>query len=84
MAMIVKFNLKGFVALRNSPGVVADLERRAQAIAEAAGDGFAVKVKTNLAYPMGRAKATVFTDTIEAMIAEATDRALMSAIDAGR
>jgi len=76
---------KGFVELRNSPGVVADIERRAAAIADAAGEGFAVRpAETNLSFPHGRARVAVVTETFDAMYAEATDRTLTRSIDAGR
>jgi uncharacterized protein YqgV (UPF0045/DUF77 family) len=81
---MLKLNYMGFVALRNSPGVIADITSRAQRIAEAAGDGFKVTpVRTNFSIT-GRASVRVLTETAEAMVAEATDRTLTQAIDAGR
>lgn len=80
----VTLNIPGFVALRNSPAVQADIKARAERIAAAAGDGFAVSpVRTNRSVS-GRARVTVYTETAEAMVAEATDRVLDTAIDAGR
>ena len=64
-------------------GVQADLKRRAEAIAAAAGGpeaGF--EVGTNVG--PNRARASVVTTTIEAMRAEAEDRTLTRALDAGR
>jgi hypothetical protein len=58
----------------------ADLLRRAQRIAEAAGPG--MEVNTNIG--PSRARASVVTATSAAMRAEASDRALTRAIDAGR
>lgn len=65
--------------LRSSPEVAADLTGRAEKIADAAGDGFEVHDATA---PTGatRARAIVVTDTYEARLVEATDKALTSAI----
>lgn len=58
----------------------AGLQRRARAIAAAAGPGFEVEDSTG----QTRARYTVYAATVDAMRAEATDRALTRAIDAGR
>lgn len=85
MPGVLKLNYKGFVALRNSPGVIAELERRAKAIADAAGDGFEARpADTDMRYPKGRARVAVVATTAEAMLAEMNDHVLESAIDAGR
>ena len=85
MALVrVKLNIPGFVALRNSPGVQADIARRAAAIAAAAGEGFEATPVTTSGGFMGRARARVVTATAEAMASEAADPVLESAIDAGR
>lgn len=76
----VKFHYKGFNAVRRDPKVVADLNRRAQAIAAAAGPGFIVKSGSN----PSRAWASVAPDTTEAKRAEAEHKALTRAIDAGK
>lgn len=57
-----------------------DLERRARAIAANAGEGMEVDIEVGA----NRARASVRTTTIRAMRAEATQRALTRAIDAGR
>lgn len=81
MAVRVKLHMRGFRQLRNSPGVVADLAKRAAAIAAQAGDGFA----TRPAETGGdRARVAVVTETAEAMIDEAKHRTLTTSIDAGR
>ena len=83
--MRVKLNIKGFVELRNSPAVVADLQARARRIAAAAGDGMEVKpAETNHRFPKGRARVAVVTGTYDAMRREAKTRDLTRAIDAGR
>jgi len=76
----VELNSDGIRALLRSEAVRADLERRARAIAEAAGEGFEVESQVG----SNRARASVRTATAEAREAEATDRALTRAIDAGR
>lgn len=76
----IVLNGAGFKALLTSPEVQADLDRRAAAIAAAAGPGNAVQSR-----PSGnRGRATVYTESVEAKRAEAEDRALTRAIDAGR
>ncbi len=81
MSTRVKLNIAGFRALRNSPAVVAELERRAKAIAEAAGPG----METRPAETGGnRARVAVVTSSFEAMLAEAHHRTLTRAVGAGR
>lgn len=76
----LEFHYSAFNAVRNSPEVVAELTRRAEAIAAAAGEGHEVEVRTGGA----RARASVRTATFQAMKAEAVDKTLTSALDAGR
>lgn len=76
----IKLNRKGIRALMRGPEAVADLRRRSDNIAEAAGEGFESEAK-----PLRtRAHATVWAGTPEAKEAEADTRALTKAIDAGR
>lgn len=79
--LVIKLNSSGIRELLKSPGVVADLEDRASRIAAAAGAGMETAGAT---IGRNRARATVVTASYEAMLAEATDRALTRAIDAGR
>lgn len=58
----------------------ADLERRANRIAQSAGAGVEAEASTG----SNRVRAAAFTATFEAMHAEATDRSLTRALDAGR
>lgn len=81
MSVRVVLHEAAFRALRNSPEVVADLQARAEAIAAAAGPGFAISPARPGAT---RARAAVYTFTIQAKLAEATGAALTRAIDAGR
>lgn len=61
-------------------GVIADIRRRGEAIADAAGEG----VEADTRMGSTRPRALVTTETFEAMYAEATERTLTRAIDAGR
>lgn len=76
----IVFHYAAFNALRKSAEVRADLRRRAEAIAEAAGEGFEV----NERFGKSRARASVRAETFEARKAEAQDKVLTAAIDAGR
>jgi hypothetical protein len=76
----VKLNRKGVVELLKSAEVANDLDRRAQAIASAAGPGHRIEESET----PNRARVAVITDTFEAMRREATERSLTRAVDAGR
>ena len=75
-----KPNSKAIEQLMSSPEMARELKRRADAIARAAGPGNRVEVKQG----RDRQFATVWTATNDARKAEANDRALTRAIDAGR
>jgi hypothetical protein len=76
----IKLNRAGIRELLRSVEVSDDLEARAERIASAAGPGHRVEVEDN----DKRARAAVITDTFEARLAEAVDRNLTRAVDAGR
>lgn len=76
----VKLNRPGIIALLQSSEVAADLHERGERIAAAAGEGFEVRDDRN----RDRSVTFVTTASREAREAEATDRALSRAIDAGR
>lgn len=76
----IKMNPSGSQAVLRSPGVIADLERRAANIADAAGPGHSVDSQDG----PHRSRAAVITRTEEAKAAEAKDRNLTRAFDAGR
>lgn len=80
MAVRIKLNHNGIRQLLRSPEVSRDLEERARRIAAAAGPGHEVDVTAG----PNRARASVRTVTAEAVTAEAVDRNLTRAIDAGR
>lgn len=77
----VELNIAGFNELRSSPGVIADLQARADRIAAAAGEGM---VAGRVYRGRDRSRVEVHTETFEAKLAEAQDRALTVAIEAGR
>lgn len=76
----VKMRRAGSRAVLRSPEVLAELRRRAEMIAAAAGPGHEVDGQIG----RGRARASVRTATFQAMEAQATDRTLTRALDAGR
>jgi len=76
----IVMNRKGARDLLRSKEVLADLERRAEQIAAAAGDG----MEPSAMVGKNRARASVITATQEAREAEATRRQLTRSIDAGR
>lgn len=79
----IDFHYKGFNQVRNAPGVVSDLERRAAAVAAAAGPGH--EIRTLAGGNRVRARVSVRTATPEARLAEATNKTLSQAIgSAGR
>ena len=84
----IRINSAGVKQLLQSQEVQADLQRRANAIAGAAGGepgDFRAEVEVlGGSSKLGRAMGYVVTATTEARRAEAEDRALTRALDAGR
>lgn len=76
----MKLNLKGFRRLRQSPPIKRDLERRAGRIADAAGDGYEMSSRTGKT----RARASVITETYEAIDDNARRNTLLRSVAAGR
>jgi hypothetical protein len=76
----IELNKDGVAKLLKSPEVQADLKRRGEAIAAAAGDGF----EAESAVGATRARVVVRTATPAAMEREAIDRTLIRSLDAGR
>jgi len=76
----IVLNRKGMRKLLRSPEVLADLERRAEQIAAAAGPG----MQASSMVGKNRARASVITATPAAWRAEAAGRALTRSLDAGR
>ncbi len=85
--MDIRFNSPAFVAILNSPGVIAELNARAARIADAAnatmaeGEGYMAMPAERGAK---RARVAVITATAHAMNHEAMYHSLVSSIDAGR
>lgn len=84
MATRIKHHVKGYKALRSAPGVVADLERRASAVKDAAGDGFEMGSRQGAARPQGRWRTSVVTATPKAMRKNQRDNTLLRALESGR
>jgi hypothetical protein len=86
VARIVFLNKAGVRQLLRSEEVLADLARRAEAIEQAAnaaaGEPDAFEWDANVG--PNRARASVRTVSREGMVAEAKDRALTRAVDAGK
>lgn len=80
MTVRIELNRQAVRDLLRSPEVAADLKRRADAIAKAAGEG----MESDIEIGPNRARASVRTATFEAVRAEARKRALTRALDAGR
>lgn len=76
----VKLDHGGMRRLLQSSEVRSELERRARAVAQAAGPGFAVSATSG----RRRALAMVYAATPQARAREARDRVLTRAIDAAR
>ena len=76
----IKINSGAVREILRSGAMEADLRKRAERIASKAGEGMVATSTIGRA----RALAKVHTETTEAKVAEATERALTRAIDAGR
>jgi len=76
----ITIDRKAATELMCSPEVLADLRRRAEAIADRAGPGHIVEAEAG----RKRARAVVITEWQSAKRNEATRRTLTRAIDAGR
>ena len=78
----IKINNAGISEMRTSAGVRADLVRRGEAVAAAAGDGFKVMESAS---SKTRARVRIQTDTLETRIAVARDAGTLTrALDAAR
>lgn len=80
MAIKITLNRAGVLALLRGPEMQAELKARAGRIAAAAGEGFEATTSVSAT----RAHATIRSATFAARAAEARDRALTKALDAGR
>lgn len=76
----IRWRIKGFEEIRRSPEMVADLERRTNAIAAVAGEG----MEPSVIQGRTRARGSVITATAEARRNNAETNALIRGLDAGR
>jgi len=76
----IEMNRAGIIAALKAPGVQADLLRRGNAAASAAGPGHMVTARVGAT----RVRVSVITATPSAKRAEAVDRSLTRALDAAR
>lgn len=82
MAQIVRIVHKneGYRALLTDPAVQADIQARAQRVANAAGEGYEMKASV----PRRRARAAVIAVTHEARRDNSANNTLIRSLDAGR
>lgn len=78
--MKFKWNVGEFQAIRRLPGVAAEINRRAEAIADAAGDGYEWSAYDGLT----RSRAGVVTASFKAIRDNAKNNTLVKSLDAGR
>lgn len=76
----IQWRVKGFEALRRDPRVLADLQRRAERVAAAAGDGFVARAGQGKT----RARAAVIAASMKARRRNSRDNTLLRSLDAGR
>ena len=77
--MKIKWNLAGFRELRTDPAVEADILRRAQAVADACGDGFEAEL---MAQSKTRARAIVKPVTYAARRQNSDENTILRSLDA--
>lgn len=80
MAVRIVYNLAAFRELRTAPAVQADITRRAEAVAAAAGEGYEAKQMTQ---SKTRARAIVYPDTYAAAVDNSENQTLLRALQAG-
>lgn len=79
----IRWRYGAFRDLRTLPAVMAELERRGRAVADAAGDGYEAS-PARVTGGWGRGRVTVKTATTSARRREAKDHNLLRALGAGR
>lgn len=79
----IKWNIPAFSEIRNAPGVLDDLQERADAIANAAGEGYESRPAEAGEGKSGRGRAAVLTATAEARADNARSQTLLRSLDAG-
>lgn len=79
----MKWNIKAFAEIRNAPGVLDDLQNRADAIASAAGEGYESRPAEAGKGRKGRGRAAVITADFDAVRDNAKNQTLLRSLDAG-
>lgn len=79
----IKWRLAGFSELRNAPGVLEDLQDRADKIASAAGEGYESRPAEVRKGRTGRGRAVVLTGDFAARRDNAKNNTLLKSLDAG-
>ena len=81
----LKLNQKEFARLRNLPEVMAELNRRARKIADAAGEGFEARdARPGTKGRSPRARASVGTTDYKSRRRQSKENVLQRALNAGR
>lgn len=80
----IEFDDAGFQAILSSAAVAGVVVGEGEKIAGLAGDGFECKQYQTRGLKFDRPAAVVYTDTREAMFAEATDKVLTKAVQSCR
>lgn len=80
----IEFDDAGFQSILSSAAVAGVVMGEGDKIAALAGDGFECKQYQTKGLKFDRPAAVVFTDTREAMFAEATDKVLTKAVQSCR
>ncbi len=88
MSVRIVHKRKGYAALLRGPELRADIQRRAEAVAAACGDGF-VAEKSSATRPLKtgqhrRARSAVIAVTFAARRKNSRDNVLIRSLDAGR
>ena len=73
----IKLNISGLRELRNDPGVCAELQKQANAVAERAGEGF---VAEQVQHGATRARCKVHADTPHAYYSNMKHNTLLKAL----
>lgn len=76
----VTLRYEGIGQLLRSKEMAAEMNRRGQAVADRAGDGFVCETVIGRT----RARAMIFPTTVQALLRERKDKVLTRAIDAAR
>lgn len=78
--MKVKWRLAGFEEIRRLPKTKAELEKRAQRIADQAGEGYEMRSGEGKT----RSRASVVTTSMRAIVSNRKNNTLLRSMDAGK